>query len=253
MTEIGGQDRKAGTGVACPVAIDDGVDGEAVPKIVDPGSACRRARRDAAMMQQFPERRLHVPVAQPSACRTDQQGRRARLAGAIIAAQVVVQGRDGGRVQRQFAGLAELAVADRKPPWAASKSSSRGRSPRRPACRLPPARRSVSGMSPARAIRAGSSWPASGPRPPVARRGQVLPGALAPGRRSAGGTSVPGVECVEVSGEEADLRQSPGVPACGGPCGTGCPGQRSLGPDMRLAAAFDEGDDRRPCRSGRCR
>ena len=46
MTEIGGQDRKAGTGVAgpkftCPVAIDDGIDGEAMPNIVDSGPACR--------------------------------------------------------------------------------------------------------------------------------------------------------------------------------------------------------------------
>ena len=73
MTKIGGQDRKARAGGACPVVIGDGADSKAVPKIMDPWPASRRARSDAAMMQQFLEDRLHDRIAQPFGSRTDQQ------------------------------------------------------------------------------------------------------------------------------------------------------------------------------------
>ena len=56
------------------------------------------------------------------------QCRRARLMRMIIAAQVVLQGRDHGWVRQQFAELAEFAVADRRP-LIASKSSLSSRSP----------------------------------------------------------------------------------------------------------------------------
>ncbi len=73
MTKIGGQDRKARAGGACPVVIGDGTDSKTVPKIMDPWPASRRARSDAAMMQQFLEDRLHDRIAQPFGSRTDQQ------------------------------------------------------------------------------------------------------------------------------------------------------------------------------------
>ena len=62
MTKVGRQDREPGAGVARPIVIDDGADGEAVPQIVDPRPARRRARSDAAMMQQLVEDRLHSRI-----------------------------------------------------------------------------------------------------------------------------------------------------------------------------------------------
>lgn len=86
MTKIGGQDRKARAGSACPVVIGDGADSKAVPKIMNPWSTSRRARNDAAMVQQFLEDRLHARIAQSFGGRTDQQGRRVPRIGAVISA-----------------------------------------------------------------------------------------------------------------------------------------------------------------------
>ncbi|WP_155947133.1 hypothetical protein [Pseudorhodobacter ferrugineus] len=71
MTKVGRQDREPGTGVARPIAIEGGANREAVPQIVDQGSAGRRARTDAAVMQPLVQDRLHHGVAHPFAARID--------------------------------------------------------------------------------------------------------------------------------------------------------------------------------------
>jgi len=95
------------------IVVCDGADGEAVPKIVDPGSACRGTRNDGAVMQKLVEDPVHGSIAQPFAARADQQGRHARRSGSVIAAQTGVERRDGRRVQRQGTRLVELGPPDR--------------------------------------------------------------------------------------------------------------------------------------------
>ena len=78
-----------------------------------PWPARSRARPQAGVGGDPLEREVDVAVGQPRACGRREQRRR-RLGGdrAVAAAQVAAQRRDRAGVQRQLAGLAELAVAD---------------------------------------------------------------------------------------------------------------------------------------------
>ena len=125
MAEIGRQDRQAGAWViAVAIAIEDGADGEAVPKIVEPGPACRRARRDAGMTSSLLERRLHVRVEQPRAAVETNK------AGACGAGEDDRRGADSRRGPRSVLGcngnsrdLPNLPLRIVSRPLIASKSS----------------------------------------------------------------------------------------------------------------------------------
>lgn len=195
------------------------------------------------MMQQLVERRLHDRIAQPFARRTDQQGRRVHTTGAIIAAQVVVQRRDGARMQRQGAGLVELAVPDRQQAVRGIEvivvEADRLADPHA-GCRQ------EADQGPVGRLHVRSAQVARGPHQvrDLLPRVEIRRCAPPSRRQKIGGRHLGHlVECAEVPGEEANLGQTSGVPDRGGACGPGRPGQRRRGPDMRLAAVFDEGDE----------
>ena len=201
--------------------------------------SAERCRNDAAACGS----RLHDRIAQPFARRTDQQGRRVRTTGAIIAAQVVVQRRDGARMQRQGAGLVELAVPDRHHAVRGVEvivvEADRLADPHA-GCRQ------EADQGPVGRLHVRSAQVARGPHQvrDLLRRVEIRRCAPPSRRQKIGGRHLGHlVECAEVPGEEANLGQTSGVPDRGGACGPGRPGQRRRGPDMRLAAAFDEGDE----------
>ena len=96
VAEIGRQDRQSRAWIiAVAVGVEDGIDREAVSKIVQPRSACRRTRHDAGMTNKPLERVLHVRIEQPRARRREEQGRDVRrLARTIGAVEIVAKGGD---------------------------------------------------------------------------------------------------------------------------------------------------------------
>jgi hypothetical protein len=161
----------------------------------------------------------------------------------IIAVQVVLQGRDHGWVQRQFADLAEFAVADRE------QAIGRVEVIAVEADRLSDTHsgcRQHANQCPIRCLQVG-------PAQDRCRRHQIrdfvwrVEVRCCSARstwqdthwRHLGGRFDP----MEVSGEDTNVRKSPGSPACIGACGESCPSQRRFGRQAFFAAIFDEGNE----------
>src|ERR1700761_4689202 len=114
VAEIGRQQRKPGSWVAAiAVAVKDRADGESMTHVMQSRPARGRARFEAGVADPLVEGRLNVGVEQPVTRSGDEERRRVgRPTGPVASAQILTESSHSTRMQRQFAGLAKLAVAD---------------------------------------------------------------------------------------------------------------------------------------------